>query len=158
MASQVRELAERFTALNKELTAFVEKCSEVEWNKICPDEKLSVGVVASHVAIRHYGAFDWAKMIVTGEQLPEITKELNEQINAEQAEEHKNCTKGEVIGFLNENGSMVVNYLSDLKDSDLDRTAYFALTSGEISTRQCIEKIIIQRSIEHMGSMKKAIG
>ena len=65
--------------------------------------------------------------------------------------------EGEVLGFLNENGSMVTDYLSELEDSDLERTSYFALTGGEISTKQCIEKIILQRSMEHLGSMKKAI-
>ena len=158
MSSQAKELTERFKALNNEIIAFVEKCSDVEWKEICPEEKLPVGVVASHVAIRHYGAFDWAKMIVAGEKLPEITKEANEQINAELAEEHKNCTKGEALGFLNENGSAVVDYLDELEDSDFDRTGYFALTGGEISTRQCIEKIILQRSNDHLDSMKKAIG
>ncbi len=158
MGSQAKELTERFKALNNEMIAFVEKCSDEEWKKICPDEKLPVGVVASHVAIRHYGAFDWAKMIVAGEKLPEITKEANEQINAELAEEQKNCTKSEVLGFLYENGSTVTDYLSELEDSNFDRTGYFALTGGEISTKQCVEKIILQRGNDHLNSMKKAIG
>lgn len=158
MGSQAKELTERFKALNNEMIAFVEKCSDEEWKRICPDEKLPVGVVASHAAIRHYGAIDWAKMIVAGEKLPEITKEANEQINAELAKEHKNCTKSEVLGFLYENGSTVADCLSELGDSDLDRTGYFALTGGEISTKQCVEKIILQRGNDHLNSMKKAIG
>lgn len=52
---------------------------------------------------------------------------------------------------------MVANCLSGLEDSDLDHTGYFELTGGEISTKQCIEKIILQRSIDHLDSMKKAI-
>jgi len=158
MSSQAKDLTERFKALNNEMIGFVEKCSDEEWKKICSDEKLPVGVVAIHVAIRHYGAIGWAKMIVAGEKLPEITKETNEQINAELAEEHKNCTKGEVLGLLNENGSMVSDYLSGLEDSDLDCTGYFTLTGGEISTKQCVEKIILQRGNDHLNSMKNAIG
>jgi hypothetical protein len=100
--------------------------------------------VACHVAIRHYGASDWAKMIVAGEKLPEITKETNEQINAELAEEQKNCTKSEILGILNENGSTVSDCLNGFEDSDLDRTGYFVLTGGKISTKQCVEKIILQ--------------
>ena len=158
MSSQAKELTERFKAFNNEMIAFIEKCSDEEWKKICPGEELPVGVVSNHVAIRHYGAFDWAKMIVAGEKLPEITKEANAQANAELAEEHKNCTKDEVLGFLNENGSTVVDYLSGLEDSDLDRTGYFALTGGEISTKQFVEKILLQRGNDHLSSMKKAIG
>ena len=158
MSSQAKELTERFKDLNNEMIAFVEKCSDEEWKKICTGEKLPVGVVASHVAIRHYGAFDWAKMIVAGEKLPEITKEVNEQANAELAEEHKNCTKGEVLSLLYENGSTVADCLSELEDSDLDRTGYFVLTGGEISTKQFVEKILLQRGNDHLSSMKKAIG
>jgi hypothetical protein len=157
MSSQAKELTERFKAFNNEIIAFVEKCSDEEWKKICPGEELPIGVVASHVAKRHYGAFDWAKMIVAGEKLPEITKAANEQANAELAEAHKNCTKREVLGFLHEDGSTGADYLGGLEDSDLDRIGYFALTGGEISTKQMVEKIIIQRGNDHLSSMKKAI-
>ena len=90
MSSQAKKLTERFKAFNNGMIAFVEKCSDEAWKKICPGEKLPIGVVASHVAKRHYGAIDWAKMIVAGEKLPEITKETNEQINAELAEKWPN--------------------------------------------------------------------
>ncbi len=158
MSSQAKKLTERFKAFNNEMIAFVEKCSDEAWKKICPGEKLPIGVVASHVAKRHYGAIDWAKMIVAGEKLPEITKEANEQVNAELAEEHKNCTKGEVLGFLYDDGTTVADYLNGLEDSDLDRIGYFALAGGEISTKQCVEKIILQRGSDHLSSMKKTIG
>jgi len=158
MSSQAKELAERFKAFNNEMIAFVEKCSDEEWKKVCPGEEWPVGVVARHVAKGHYGAFNLAKMIVAGEKLPDITKEAIDQANAKHAEEHTNCTKGEVLGSLRENGSTVADYLSGLEDSELDRTGYLALTGGEISTRQFIENVILQSGNDHLSSMKKAIG
>ena len=158
MSSLAKELAERFKAFNNEMIAFVEKCSDEEWKKVCPGEEWPVGVVARHVAKGHYNAFNLAKMIVAGEKLPDITKEAIDQTNAKHAEEHTNCTKGEVLGSLRENGSKVADYLSGLEDSELDRTGYLALTGGEISTRQFIENVILQSGNDHLSSMKKAIG
>jgi len=48
--------------------------------------------------------------------------------------------------------------MSELEDSDLDRTGYIVLTGGEISTKQFVEKILLQRGNDHLSSMKKAIG
>lgn len=157
MSSQAKELAERLKAFNTEMIAFVEKCSDEEWHKVCSGEEWPVGIVARHVAKGHYGAFNLAKMIVAGEKLPDITKEAIDQGNAKHAEEHTDCTKKEVLDFLHQNGSTVADFLSGLEDSDLDRTGYLTIT-GEISAKQFIENVILNSSNEHLSSMKKAIG
>jgi len=51
--------------------------------------------VAHHVAAGHYGILDWAKMIVAGEALPELTMDDIDQMNAKHAKEHVNCTKSD---------------------------------------------------------------
>lgn len=62
------------------------------------------------------------------------------------------------MSYLYDDGTTVADYLNGLEDSDLNRIGYFTLAGGEISTKQCAEKIILQRGSDHLSSMKKTIG
>ncbi len=158
MRQRAKELSERFMSFNNEVIAFVEKCSDENWEKVTSGEKWPVGVVARHIAAGHYGAYDLAKMIVDGEQLPEITMEAIDQGNAQHAEKHANCTKDEVLGILREKGSSIAEYVAGLDDADLDRTSNLALVGGTISAQQFLENIIIHSGTEHLTNMKSAAG
>ena len=158
MRQRAKELSERFMRFNNEVIAFVEKCSDENWEKVCSDEKWPVGVVARHIAAGHYSAFGLAKMIVDGEQLPELTMETIDQGNAQHAKKHANCTRDEVLGILRENGSSIAEYVAELDDEALDRSSNLSLTGGNISVQQFIENIIIHSGTEHLTNMKSAAG
>ena len=158
MNHRSEELAERFTAFNNDVIAFVENCPEEDWNKVCAGENWPVGVVARHVAASHYRALGLARMIVEGKPLPELSREAIDEANAKHAEKHAGCTRDEVLGLLRENGSAIAGYLAGLDDADLDRTGNLALAGGAISTQQVIDNIIIQSASEHLASLKAATG
>ena len=158
MRQRAKELSERFMSFNNEVIAFVEKCSDENWEKVCSSEKWPVGVVARHIAAGHYSAFGLAKMIVDGEQLPELTMETIDQGNAQHAKKHANCTKDEVLGILREKSSSIAEYVTGLDDADLDRTSNLALVGGTISAQQFLENIIIHSGTEHLTNMKSAAG
>jgi hypothetical protein len=102
MSQRAKELSERFMRFNNEVVAFVQKCSDESWQKVCSGEKWPVGVVARHIAAVHYSAFALAKMIVDGKPLPELTREAIDHGKAQHAKKHANCTKDEVLGILRE--------------------------------------------------------
>ena len=158
MSQRTKELVERFTAFNNDFIAFVENCSDEEWRKVCSGEGWTVAVVAHHVAGGHLGALDFVRMIVAGEKIPEITMEAIDQMNAQHAKEHANCTKEEVLGLLRVNGSAFVGYLEGLSEADLARTGYLAAIGGDVSAQQLIEMFIFQSAGEHLDSMKAATG
>jgi hypothetical protein len=158
MSQRAKELSERFRKFNNEVIAFVEKCSDENWGKVCPGEVWPVGVVARHIAAGHYSAFGLAKMIVDGKQLPELTQETIDRGNAQHAQKHANCTKDEVLGILREKGASVADYVSGLDDADLDRTSNLSVAGGTISAQQFIENIIILSGTEHLSNMKNAAG
>ena len=158
MSQRAKELAERFTALNDEMILFIEKCSDEDWKKICSGEEWTVGVVAHHIAAGHYFGYDLAKIIVAGEALPEITMEALDQMNAQHAKDHADCTKEEVTGMMREKGSSIAEFIAGLNDEDLARTAHFSLIGGDIGAQQLIENIIIPNCTEHLTNMKAAIG
>lgn len=154
MNQRAKDLAERLTAFNNDMISFVENCPDDVWKEVTPGEQWSVGVVAHHVAAGHYGILEWAKMIVTGESLPELTMDAIDQMNAKHAEEYVNCTKSEVVGLLMQNGSSVIRFVAELDNEKLDRTSHLELVGGEISTQQFIENFIIQSGGEHLSNMK----
>jgi hypothetical protein len=151
------ELAGRFLAFNKEMIAFIENCSDEDWRKVCPGEQWTIGVVARHVAGGHYGALGLAKMIVGGEELPDITMEAIDQGNAQHAQKHADCTKEEVLGLLRKYGTSIAEYIAGLDDAELDRTAHMAVAGGTVSALQFIENIILQSGQEHLTSMRAAL-
>jgi uncharacterized damage-inducible protein DinB len=157
MTQRAKELAARFTTFNDQVIAFVENCSDEDWQKVCAGEEWTVGVVAHHLAAGHYGALDWAERIVAGEPLPDLNFDTINQMNAQHAQQHADCTKQEVLTILRERGSAIAASVGGLTDADLDRTAHLALIGGDISTQQFIENIIINSGGEHLSSMKMAI-
>jgi hypothetical protein len=154
--SRGKDLAHRFRAFNEELASFVESCSDADWQKICPGEGWSVGVVARHVVGGHFGVLKLAKMIIDGEELPPITADVIDQSNARHAQKHANCTKQEVLGILREKGASAVDYLAGVGDADLERKAYMELANGRISAEQFIERSILRQAAEHLANMKVA--
>ena len=158
MSQRTKELMERFTAFSSDFISFVENCTDEDWQKVCGGEQWTVGVVAHHVAGGHLGAIDFVRMIVAGEAIPEITMEAIDQMNAQHAKEHANCTREEVLALLRENGSAFAGYLEGLSESDLARTGYLAAIGGDVSAQQLIEMVILQSGGEHLDSVKAATG
>ena len=158
MSQRTKELVARFTGFNNEFIAFVDNCSDEDWRKVCSGEGWTVGVVAHHVAAGHFGAIDFVRMIVVGEAIPEITMETIDQMNAQHAKEHANCTKEEVLALLRKNGSAFADYLEGLSEADLARTGYLAAIGGDVSAQQLIEMVILQMGGEHLDNMKAATG
>ncbi|MDH3556860.1 MAG: DinB family protein [Deltaproteobacteria bacterium] len=154
MSQRTKELVARFTGFNNEFIAFVDNCSDEDWRKVCSGEGWTVGVVAHHVAAGHFGAIDFVRMIVAGEAIPEITMEAIDQMNAQHAKEHTNCTREEVLALLRKNGSAFAGYLEGLSEADLGRTGYLAAIGGDVSAQQLIEMVILQSGGEHLDSMK----
>lgn len=158
MSQKTKELGERFTAFSNDFIAFVENCTNEDWQKVCSGEGWTVAVVAHHVAAGHFGAIDFVRMIVAGEAIPEITMEAIDQMNAQHAKEHANCTQAEVLALLRENGSAFAGYLEGLREADLVRTGYLAAMGGDVSAQQLIEMVIFHSAGEHLDSMKNATG
>ena len=157
MKQQAKDLAERLSAFNNDLLAFVDNCSEEDWRKVCSGEGWTVGVVAHHVAAGHCGSLDLVKMIVAGETLPPLTMDVIHKMNAQHAREHADCTREEVLALLRENGAAFVDYLAGLSDTELHHTAYLAAIDDDVSAQQIVEMIILQSAGDHLTSMKDSI-
>jgi hypothetical protein len=158
MSQRAKELTDRFTAFNDDLTAFVQNCSDEGWRKISPAEQWTVGVVAHHIAAGHYSAIETAKMIVAGEPLPNLTMDDLNQMNAQHAEENAGCTKDDVLSVLSQKGAAVNDFVAALGDGDLDRSAFHPALGADISAEQYVKMVIIDSSAGHLDNMKVTTG
>lgn len=158
MSQRAIDLADRFKAFNDEVIAFVKKCPDEEWRKVCPGEQWPVGVVVRHLAASHYGVLGLAKMMVAGEKLPEFTEDVVNQMNHKHAEKHRGCTREEVLKILRDNGASLADYVAGLSDADLERTGHIAAAGGDLTTGDLVTAIILRNGGEHIAHVKAAAG
>jgi hypothetical protein len=158
VGKQAQNLIQRFKAFNNELKAFVRSCSDQDWRTLCPDEGWTVGVVAHHVAARHYDWLRMAELIAAGEEAADVSLPGVNLANAKHARDNADCTQQQVLGILDANGAEIISFLSSQDDADLERATYFSLMQGDISAAQVIEWLIIHMGSEHLQSMRAANG
>ena len=156
MSKRAIDLAEQFKALNSDLMAFVENCSDEDWRKVCPGEQWPVGVVARHIAASHFGALGLAKMMVAGDKLPDLTGGVIDRMNSEHAEKHRHCTRDEVLKTLREKGTSIADYVAGLSDADLDRSGHIAAAGGDMTAELVITNLIIRAAEEHLAHANAA--
>jgi hypothetical protein len=157
MSQRAKKLADRLRAFTDDVIALVEGCSEKEWSKACPAEEWPVGVTARHIGAGHFEAVGLARMMVNGENLPEITMEQVVGMANEHARRHAGCTREEVLDVLRRNGAALVDYVAGLSEVELDRTGHLALAGGELTAQQFIEAVVLKSGGEHLASMKAAL-
>ena len=158
VGQRAKDLAGRLRKFNEEVIAFVKKCTDEDWRKTSLED-WPVGVVARHIGASHMsGTAKMADMIVKGERFPEMTMKQIDDMANEHARKHADCTKEEVLDILQKTGDDLVQFVANLDDAALDRTAYMPAMGTEASTRQLIENVVLTSAAEHFAGMKKAVG
>jgi hypothetical protein len=157
MSQQSKELSDQFAALNNEMISVLENCTDDQIRKTTQSEQWSVGVVARHVADGHYGLLSFIQLMVAGEKLPEIDMDAIDQMSAQHAIDHANCTKAEVTDLLRKNGTAIVDYVAGLNEEDINRSTYFSLFGGDVSVKQIVEYVLINSCTEHLESIKATL-
>ena len=100
MSKRAEALAQRMAQGHQELVAFIEGCSEAEWQTYSPDEGRSVGVLVHHVASMLPAEIDLVKVMASGQPITGITVEMVDQINAEHADENAQSSREETLELL----------------------------------------------------------
>jgi hypothetical protein len=156
MNQRAKDLAQRLKAFNDQVIAFVKNCGDEDWHKVCTWEEWTVGVTARHIGSGHYRVIGLAKMIITGETLPDLTVEQVNESGNKHARKHADCNREEVLDVLQEIGTSLVDFVTGLDDTELDSKGHLSLVGGEITTQQFLEDVILQSGGEHLANMKAA--
>ena len=155
MGDRSKKLADRLNSFNEEVMAFVESCTEEEWQKT-GEENWPLGVTARHIGALHYPAVFGAKKIIKGEKFPEMTMEQIIDNANRHATEHAECAKSEVLQVLREQGQKIIEFVRKLEDSDLDKIGYLPALAKNLTVEQYIEAVVLEGAHEHLQSIKTA--
>jgi uncharacterized damage-inducible protein DinB len=154
MPTRAEALASQFEAANDAAIAVVSACSDSAWRAACPDDGRSVAVVAHHIATGDAGIGTLVETAAKGLPPPPITREMIDQGNAQQAREHANATKEEVLQALRENVIGPAALVRGLTDEQLDRKT--SILANEMTTEQIIQMILIGHVTGHLESIRSA--
>ena len=157
MNQRGKELSQRLQAFIDELTDVARSLTDEDWKKVLPFEQWPMGAALHHMVAGHLGITSLARMIVNGEKLPEITMDGLKEMANQHAREHADCTREEVLEILAKNSKEVVSFAAGLSDEELDRTGFLAAT-GDVSTQQIIEYVVLMSAGEHLANIKKELG
>jgi uncharacterized damage-inducible protein DinB len=157
MSERARALAERFEQANNKLIAAVNQCSDEQWRANCQELGWSVAVTAHHVGAGHAVIADLASKVANGEELPPITMEMLDQMNAQHAQEHASCTKEETLAMLRDGGSAAAQAVRGLDDEQLGRSGALLVDMPPMTTEQVIENILIGHPRQHLENIRGAM-
>lgn len=150
----VQELIGQFSAINDELLEFVEGCDQANWSAVTHAERWPICVTARHIAVAHYPIIEWLQMLARGESLPPVTMDMVNQLNAQHAQEHGNCTQSQVIELLKTNYNNLTEYLKTISDKDLRPKGYVKLFEADMSAADFFKLVTLEGTAGHLSSMK----
>jgi hypothetical protein len=158
MSESIGALVARFERANRAVLDVVERGPTERFYAICPAERCTVAALACHIADVHALGADWVRKVLAGEPLPPVTLDTVDQVNAQQFARDAYRTKREALDRLRRSGAEATAVLEGLSDTDLGRSAPFALFgSPTISVRELVERILIADLESHLGSIRAAI-
>jgi uncharacterized damage-inducible protein DinB len=157
MSERAANYASQFEALNNEMIAAVEQCSDEQWQQKTQSEGWSVGCTAHHLAGGHGPIAGFVQAIATGSEIPPITMEMIDAGNAQHAQEFANPSKQETLEMLRSSGANAASMVRGLSDEQLDRTATLPLMGNQaVSAEQMIQMVLIGHVKEHLESIRAA--
>jgi hypothetical protein len=151
------EFVAQFEAVNADLIATVEGCTDEQWRQQCEDEGRSAGVIAYHVAATNEAFAQMLGALASGQiYSPKSSMAEIHAHNAQQARDNANVGKAEVLEGLRQHGAAIVQTLRSLGDDQLDKVAGI-FGGNELTIGQVIEYVVVGHTREHRDSIRAGI-
>ena len=158
MNTRSQTLAKRIERGVNELITFVEGCSLAEWQTLVPNDGRTVGILTHHVASAYPVEMDLIKSLASGEAIVGVSWEMVDQMNAEHADAHANCTREETLTLLRQNSTSAANAIRQLSDEQLDKAAPISLNwDTPLTPQYFIEEHPISHPFRHLTDIRAAI-
>jgi uncharacterized protein YndB with AHSA1/START domain len=156
--ARVERFAAQFQAVNDDIIAIVDTCTDEQWRQACVNEGRSVGVVAHHVAVVHRDFTRIIEALAAGAtHSPRSSMEDVDRGNARHARAHAAVGQAETLDVLRTNGAALTHLLRGLGDEHLDRVAG-VFGGHELTVAQVVEWVVIGHAREHLASIRATIG
>ena len=158
MGARGEALAKQIEAKTKEASAVLEKLTDADWKKVTEAEKWPVGVTAHHLAGGLGAVAGIISGIVAGHAPGNFTTGMLDQMNAEHAKEHANCTKAETAALLKKGAATASAVVRGLSDDQLAKSGTVFTDAPPMTAEQLIQRGLIMHIDEHFGSIRKTVG
>ena len=155
MGAKTGALATQLEAKARDAVATLEKLSDADWMKVTAAEKWTVGATAHHLA----GGLEAVSGIVAGTP-PRggFTMAILDQMNAQHAKEHANCTKAETVALFQKGAATASAMLRGLSDDQLAKSGTVFSDAPPMTAEQLIMRALLSHIDEHIGSIRKTVG
>ena len=158
MGAKGEALAKQLEAKAKDAVATLEKLSDADWKKVTEAEKWTVGVTAHHIAGAYEAVAGIITGIVAGHAPGNFTMGMLDQMNAQHAKEHANCTKAETAALLKKGAATAAAVVRGLSDDQLAKSGIVFTDAPPMTAEQLVQLGLLNHVEEHFGSIRKTVG
>ena len=158
MGAKSEVLAKQFEAKAQEAASVLEKLSDADWKKVTEAEKWTVGVTAHHLAGGLEAVAGIITGIVAGHAPGNFTMGMLDQMNAQHAKEHANCSKAETAALLKKGAATATAVVRGLSDDQLAKSGVVFTDAPPMTAEQLVQRGLIMHIDEHFGSIRKTVG
>lgn len=151
------DLADRFEAANNDFIRKLEGLSPEQWSKQCVETGWPVNVTAHHIAESTGALTQIVGGVASGANLPPITSDMLDQINAEHAQRAASVTSGETVQLARTNGAQAAQVLRGLSDEQLQNTMDLPTMGGRVSAEWITENVLIGHIGMHLPMIERAV-
>ncbi len=157
MGAKGEAFAKQIEAKAKEATAVIEKLTDADWKKVTEAEKWTVGVTAHHLAGGLEAVAGIINGIVAGHAPGNFTMGMLDQMNAQHAKEHANCTKAETAALLKKGAATAASVVRGLSDDQLAKSGIVFADAPPMTAEQLVQRGLVSHIDEHFGSIRKTV-
>ena len=158
MGAKSEALATQVETKAREASATLEKLSDADWKKVTEAEKWTVGVTAHHLAGGLEAVSGIVTGIVAGKSPDNFTMGMHDQMNAQHAKEHANCTKAETIALLKKGVPAAAAVVRGLSDDQMAKSGIVFTDAPAMTAEQLVQRALVSHIDEHVGSIRKTVG
>ena len=158
METKGQALAKEFEAKAREAGAVLEKLSDADWKKVTKAEGWTVGVTAHHLARAFEAVAGLVTAVASGQPPGNFSRKMLDEMNAQHAKEHADCTKAETIALHNKGFATAAAVVRGLSDEQLAKSGTVFTDTPPMTAERLIAGGLLSHIDEHLGSIRKTVG
>jgi hypothetical protein len=156
MSERAKALASRVADANRALVSTIEESTDEQWGGGCADGEWTQGFSCYHAAASIGNITDMVQAMASGAEMPAVTFEQIDQINADFHSQHAQCTKQEALDLARANSPGAAEMVAGLSDAELDREVNLAAGLPPMKVEQVVEMLLIGHPTNHRASVVNA--
>src|SRR5262245_12193479 len=156
MGSKTEALARQFEGKARDAVATLEKLGDEDWQRVTAAENWTVGVTAHHLARGLVAVAGLVTGIVSREPSRDhFTRAMLDEMNAQHAKEHADCTRAETLTLLQTGAAMAFAVVRGLTDDQLATSGTVFTDAPPMTAEQLIRLGLLGHIDDHMESIRK---